>query len=214
MKLVARKRSSNKHPLCERDDPLLHPSRKLLSQAILLTRTGVTKKKKMVCFGRHYPRIGCNMQFLVPLYSVVSCKQLIHWCFSCLPSNRRKWCWKKISIQSDDSNGRHGGTLPQRKTRLSECPATSFWFLKLEGRNVNEVQKNKWRLYISKRQNAANQHISCILWVSASSISKILMSNLLKYLILFQDISICVSLSWKLKGPGGCYLLQITVRIP
>lgn len=46
-----------------------------------------------------------------------------------------------------------------------------------------EVQKNNSR-YISKRQNAANQYITCILRVSASSKSKILMIHLLKYLIL------------------------------
>lgn len=97
--------------------------------------------------------------------------------------------------------------------RFLVCPATWLFPHKLEGRNVNTGAEEYQRWYTSKRQNAANQQIAFILQVSASSKSKILMVNLLKYLILLQYSSFCVPLRPKLKEPEGHCQLQITVKI-
>lgn len=161
----------------------------------------------MVHFERYHLRTGCNMQFLVPLYCVVSCKQLICWHFSCLPFNRRK-CWKNKSLGSQ--------VTVTEDTELHYLrDQQGFWYASIlafsftnnRAELSTEVQKNN-RDYKFQRQNAANQHITCVLRVSASSTSKLLMVNFLKYLILLQDSSFCVPVSSKLKGLG--MLLPLT----
>lgn len=87
-----------------------------------------------------------------------------------------------------------------------------FSFTTYRAELSTEVQKNKLDKF--QRQNAANQYISCVLWVSASSTSKLLIINIFWNISSFFKTAASVS-QWdqNSKGLGGYCILQTTIKI-
>lgn len=154
------------------------------------------------------------MGFLVPLQCVVSCKQLICGCFSCLPFNRRK-CWWKNKYQ--DSQTIVIENMRYTSSEINEVfsmPCYLVFLSLIRGqkcqhkcRRISEMVHFKEAKYC---QSANHLHLASFCFIQ----NKILMVNLLKYLILLQYSSFCVPLRPKLKEPEGYCQLQIMVKIP